>query len=125
DSIMGYITVGRGVSVHRSDCSNLLALQGEDPARTIEVNWSDGNAVTYPVDIFLRARQRSGLLKDVASVFANDNVPITAVHTEQHKTDHTKTMLMSVEVNSLDDLGRLLAKLDQVLGMLEVRRYKH
>lgn len=125
DSIMGYITVGRGVSVHRSDCTNLLALQGEDPARTIEVNWSDGNAVTYPVDIFLRARQRSGLLKDVASVFANDNVPITAVHTEQHKTDHTKTMLMTVEVNSLDDLGRLLAKLDQVLGMLEVRRYKH
>lgn len=125
DSIMGYITVGRGVTVHRSDCNNLLAMQGDDPARTIEVTWGEENAVTYPVDIFLRGRQRSGLLKDVASVFANDNVPITAAHTEQHKADHTKTMLMTVEINSLNDLGRLLTKLDQIPGMLEVRRYKH
>lgn len=125
DSIMGYITVGRGVTVHRSDCNNLLAMQGDDPARTIEVTWGEEDAVAYPVDIFLRGRQRSGLLKDVASVFANDNVPITAAHTEENKSDHIKTMLMTVEVNSLNDLGRLLSKLDQVPGMLEVRRYKH
>src|SRR5699024_1054078 len=114
DSIMGYITVGRGVSVHRSDCSNLLVMQGDDPARTIEVTWGEEDVVAYPVDIFLRGRQRSGLLKDVASVFANDNVPITAAHTEENKSDHIKTMLMTVEINSLDDLGRLLTKLDQI-----------
>ncbi len=125
DGIMGYITLGRGVTVHRSDCNNLIAMQGDDPARAIEVTWGEENKVAYPVDVFLRGRQRSGLLKDVASVFANDNVPITAAHTEENKSDHTKTMLMTVEISSLNDLGKLLSKLDQIPGMLEVRRYKH
>src|SRR5699024_917962 len=123
DSIMGYITVGRGITVHRSDCSNLSAMQGDDPARIIEVSWGGEDTVAYPVDIFLRGRQRSGLLKDVVSVFANDNVPITAAHTEQHDADYTKTMLISVEISTIDDLGRLLLKLDQIPGVLEVRRY--
>src|SRR5690625_7454618 len=121
---MGYITLGRGVTVHRSDCNNLIAMQGDDPARAIEVTWGEENKVAYPVDIFLRGRQRSGLLKDVASVFANDNVPITAAHTEENKSDHIKTMLMTVEVSSLNDLVRLLSNLDQLPGMLDVRRYK-
>lgn len=123
DDIVGYITVGRGVTVHRADCANLRAMQGDDPARIIEVSWVDAEATAYPVDIFLRGRQRSGLLKDVVSVFANDNVPITAAHTEQHAEDYTKTMLISIEISRVDDLGRLLLKLDQIPGVLEVRRY--
>src|SRR5699024_6875023 len=123
DDIVGYITVGRGVTVHRADCTNLRAMQGDDPARIIEVNWGDAETTSYPVEIFLRGRQRSGLLKDVVSVVANDNVPITAAHTEQHAEDYTKTMLISIEISRVDDLGRLLLKLDQIPGVLEVRRY--
>src|SRR5699024_4574002 len=97
----------------------------DDPARTREVTWGEEDAVAYPGDIFMRGRQRSGLLKDVASGFANDNVTITAAHTDDNNSDHIQNMLMTVEVSSLNDLGRLLSKLDQVPGMLEVRRYKH
>ena len=106
DQVMGFITQGRGVTVHRADCHNLLAMQGEEPNRVIEVSWGEADRIFYPVDIFLRAWDRQGLLP------------------ESHTEDNTATMLLTLEIASLGGLGKVLAKMDQLKGVLEVRRYK-
>lgn len=124
DLVMGFITQGRGVTVHRADCHNLLAMQGEDPDRVIEVSWGEADRIFYPVDIFLRAWDRQGLLRDVIAVLANEKVNVTAVHTQSNSADNTATMLMTLEIASLGNLGKVLAKMDQLKGVLEVRRYK-
>jgi len=124
DQVMGFITQGRGVTVHRADCEKLLAMQGDDPNRVIEVTWGEADRITYPVDVFLRAWDRQGLLKDVIAVLANEKVNVTAVHTQSHQDDNTATMLLTLEIATLGNLGKVLAKMDQLKGVLEVRRYK-
>lgn len=124
DSVMGYITQGRGVTVHRASCPNLLVMQGEDPERVIEVSWGQADRIAYPVDVFIRAWDRHGLLRDLLSVMANERVNVTAAHTESHPHDNTATMLLTLEISTLGNLGKVLAKLDQLPGVLEVRRYK-
>ena len=124
DPVMGFITHGRGVTVHRADCEKLLAMQGDDPNRVIEVTWAEADRITYPVDVFLRAWDRQGLLKDVIAVLANEKVNVTAVHTQSHQDDNTATMLLTLEIATLGNLGKVLAKMDQLKGVLEVRRYK-
>jgi GTP pyrophosphokinase len=124
DTIMGYITHGRGVTVHRANCPNLLAMQAEDPERVIEVSWGQADRIFYPVDIFLRAWDRQGLLRDILSVLANERVNVTAAHTESHPNDNTATMLLTIEISTLGNLGKVLAKVDQLPGVLEIRRYK-
>ena len=124
DQVMGFITQGRGVTVHRADCHNLLAMQGEEPNRVIEVSWGEADRIFYPVDIFLRAWDRQGLLRDVIAVLANEKVNVTAVHTQSHQDDNTATMLLTLEIATLGNLGKVLAKMDQLKGVLEVRRYK-
>ena len=76
------------------------------------------------MDIFLRAWDRQGLLKDVIAVLANEKVNVTAVHTQSHQDDNTATMLLTLEIATLGNLGKVLAKMDQLKGVLEVRRYK-
>ena len=124
DPVMGYITQGRGVTVHRASCPNLLAMQAEDPERVIEVSWGQADRIAYPVDVFIRAWDRQGLLRDLLSVMANERVNVTAAHTESHLHDNTATMLLTIEISTLGNLGKVLAKLDQLPGVLEVRRYK-
>ena len=86
--------------------------------------WGHRDRITYPVDIFVRAWDRQGLLRDVLSVLANERVNVTAVHTESHPNDNTATMLMTAEISSLGNLGKVLARIDHLQGVLEVRRYK-
>jgi GTP pyrophosphokinase len=124
DPVMGYITQGRGVTVHRANCPNLLSMQAEDPERVIEVSWGQADRIAYPVDIFIRAWDRQGLLRDLLSVLANERVNVTAAHTESHPHDNTATMLLTIEISTLGNLGKVLAKMDQLPGVLEVRRYK-
>ena len=124
DPVMGYITQGRGVTVHRANCPNLLSMQADDPERVIEVSWGQADRIAYPVDIFIRAWDRQGLLRDLLSVLANERVNVTAAHTESHPQDNTATMLLTIEISTLGNLGKVLAKMDQLPGVLEVRRYK-
>ncbi|MFZ5757514.1 MAG: GTP diphosphokinase [Pseudomonadota bacterium] len=124
DSILGYVTVGRGVSVHRVDCANLLQLQREDPARIVEVSWGSSSDIAYPVDIFVKAWDRTGLLRDIMFVFAAEKVNITAAHTQSNRHDNTATMLFTIEIGSLDLLGKVLGRVEQLPSVLEVHRYK-
>jgi GTP pyrophosphokinase len=124
DSILGFVTLGRGVSVHRADCANLQQLQRDDPARIVEVSWGMASDISYPVDIFVKAWDRTGLLRDIMFVLAGEKVNITAAHTQSARSDNTATMLFTIEIDSLDLLGKVLAKVEQLPGVTEVHRYK-
>lgn len=125
DPISGYITQGRGVSVHREDCSNMIQLQEREPERVIEVDWGDSGETTYPVDIFIEAFDRSGLLRDVMLLVAAEDLNIVAANTLSDKRDNIARLTLTVEISSLDLLGRIMDKINQVPNVMEVHRQRN
>ncbi len=124
DPIIGYITVGRGVTIHRQDCTNALYLHEKEPERLIEVNWGDAPEYAYPVEILITAYDRPGLLRDITVVLANDKVNVVALDTRTSKEDNLANMLLTVEVTSIQKLGRVLAKVCQLPNVIEAVRYR-
>ncbi|MEJ2391156.1 MAG: GTP diphosphokinase [Gammaproteobacteria bacterium] len=124
DSIIGYITQGRGVTIHRRDCRNILKMTGSNRGRLINVEWGDQVHETYPVDISLETIDRQDLLRDILGVMSNEKININAVHTQSNKLDSTAHMELSIEVASVAQLSRVLNRLGQLNNVLEVRRIR-
>ncbi len=122
DSIGGYVTVGRGVSVHRQDCNQYLLLQEKEPERIIQVNWGHEPDSTYPVDIRISAYDRAGLLRDITALLANEKVNVLAINTLSNQADSTADMQVTIEVKGIEWLSRILAKIDQLPNVMKVRR---
>ena len=122
DAIVGYITQGRGVSIHRQDCASVLQLAGKEPERMIQVSWGPIPVQTYPVDIVIRAYDRPGLLRDVSQVLLNEKINVLAVNTRSNKEDNTALMSLTIEIPGLDALGRLLGRISQLPNIIETRR---
>jgi GTP pyrophosphokinase len=123
DEIAGYITKGRGITIHRKDCSNILRYINQSPERLIDVEWSNRREQqVYPVDVQIRAFDRQGLLRDVAALLSNESVNIIAVNTQSDKKSHTANMLLTMEVNDLNKLSKILYKINSLPNVLEVRR---
>ncbi len=120
DAIIGYVTRGRGITVHRSDCPNIVNLT--DQERLIPVTWEDRDKDdTFPVPVVLRAFDRVGLLKDISSLLADERVNILYTHTRTHE-DREVSIDITVEVADVGQLSRVLHKLDGIQGVFEVRR---
>ena len=124
DPIVGYITQGRGVSIHRQDCASVLQLTGREPERIIQVSWGPVPVQTYPVDVIIRAYDRSGLLRDVTQVLLNEKLNMLAVNTRSNKDDNTASISITVEIPGLDALGRLLGRISQLPNIIEARRHR-
>ncbi len=122
DAIMGYITRGRGVTIHRRDCPNVLEYQRREDERLIEVEWGGQTRSTYPVDVYIKAYDRHGLLRDITSLLANDRINVTAVNTLSDKEGNTADMTLTLEINGLDQLGRVLDQINQLPNVIEVHR---
>ncbi|MDF2641638.1 MAG: pyrophosphokinae [Pseudomonas sp.] len=122
DAIVGYITQGRGVTIHRQDCASVLQLAGREPERIIQVSWGPVPVLTYPVDIIIRAYDRSGLLRDVTQVLLNERINVLAVNTRSNKEDNTALMSLTIEIPGLEALGRLLGRISQLPNIIETRR---
>ena len=124
DPIVGYITVGRGVTVHRDDCMNLLQLREQEASRIIEVDWGPAPEARYPVTIEIEAYDRSGLLNDVTSVLANRKLNVVSMQTQSHNDTHTASMTLTVEIGDIDQLSRLLASIRQLPNVMDVYRHR-
>lgn len=122
EEISGFVTKGRGVSVHRRSCDNLIQLELTEPERILEVSWGGEVSQTYPVDIDIVAYDRSGLLRDVSLVLADSSVNVIAVNTRSDQADNLANMQITVEIDSLSKLGRVLNKVNQLPNVLTVRR---
>ncbi len=121
DAILGYITVGRGVSVHRQDCSKILQLQYAEPERIIEVSWGD-ELTTYPVDIAVLAHDRQGLLRDITQLLAAERINVLSMNTQSDVASNTATMRFTIEITGIEMLSALLAKLNTLRNIISATR---
>lgn len=124
DAIAGFITLGKGVSIHRQDCANLLQLQSDEPQRILKVEWGDQPQSTYAVEIIIEAYDRYGLLRDITTCFDNERINIIALNTASDKRKNTVDMLVTGEIRNIDELSRILTKLNQLPNVASARR-KH
>ena len=122
DPIVGYITRGRGVSIHRADCRNVLNLAGTERARLVDVAWSVGVEESYPVEIVVEAYDRKGLLRDVTAVVSNEAVNIVAIESRVDPHAHMVDIRITVEVRGIEQLSRVLDRLGQLPNVAECRR---
>ncbi|CAA0082216.1 GTP diphosphokinase [Zhongshania aliphaticivorans] len=124
EAIAGYITVGRGVSVHRQDCSKLLQLQSVEPQRIITVDWADAKIDTYPVDIELEAYDRQGLLRDITQQLATEKVNVISLNTITDTANHMATMKIKLEIRDLATLSDVLSRLNGLPNVVAVKRIR-
>ena len=123
DPIVGYITRGRGVSIHRADCRNVLNLADTERARIIDVAWSGGKPEeSYPVEVVVEAYDRKGLLRDVTAVVSNEAVNIVALDSNTDARTHIVYTRLTVEVRDIKQLSRVLDRLAQLPNVSDCRR---
>jgi GTP pyrophosphokinase len=122
EPIMGYITQGRGVSVHKESCDQLQHLLEQHPERQIEVNWSQELKVGFETSVDIFCHDRTGLLRDITTVLANENVPLLGVNSLSDKHRQTALITISIEVQDLDTLSKVLARLRQLKGITDAKR---
>ncbi len=125
DAISGFVTRGKGVAVHRRDCSNLTHMAQSAPGRVIEVAWGapTGNMTTvYPLEVIVEAADRPGLLRDISEVFAKDRINVTGVNTQSAKDRSRAWMTFTVEAADASRLTPVLTQIDRVAGVRHVRR---
>lgn len=120
DAIVGFVTRGRGVSIHRCDCHSYLALAAREPERVIEVAWGETSDTFYPVDISVRAHDRPGLLRDLSEVFARLRLNVVGVNTQSKQS--LAHMVFTVEVRGGESLARALDALAEVAGVSSASR---
>ena len=122
-AISGFITVGRGVNIHRSNCANLQHLQSVHPERIIDVHWQDGDSNAYRVDIGISAYDRAHILRDISQVLANEKVPIT--HVDMKQTDRQRIEgVFSLEISDMSQLSRIIDRIAQIRDVADVGRVK-
>ncbi len=125
DEIVGYITRGRGVSVHRKDCSNMRNTIIDGDARLIEVYWykSVSTNVSYLAEITLKARDRTGLIVEITNAIGESRIPLRAINARTAK-DMSVLMQMTLEISNTDQLDRIIAKMSRIKDVYEISRNK-
>jgi GTP pyrophosphokinase len=120
DPVRGFVTRGKGVSVHREDCASLKRLAERSPERLIDAQWGSASDAAYPVDMLVTASDRQGLLRDVGEALAREKINVTAVRTQSRA--ELAHMRFSFEVSDAGHLKRALATVKQVRGVIRVGR---
>ena len=120
DEIVGYVTRGKGVSIHRASCSNLKSLVKRTPERVVDVTWDRQTDAMYPVEVLVTAHDRSGLLRDVSEVFARENLNVVGVNSSAARGE--ARMLFTVEMPSAVHVRRVLGAVEEVKGVFSARR---
>ncbi|MDE2120032.1 MAG: bifunctional (p)ppGpp synthetase/guanosine-3',5'-bis(diphosphate) 3'-pyrophosphohydrolase [Betaproteobacteria bacterium] len=120
DAICGFVTRGRGVSVHRADCSNARHLQQRHPERVIPVTWGARNDGVFAVDLMVEAQDRHGLLRDISEVFSKGKLKVIGVRTQSR--GDTAHMMFTVELPGLEALPQALNQLREVQGVRRASR---
>ena len=131
DEIDGFVTRGKGVAIHRRNCSNLRHMRAHSPDRVIAVEWGvnkgdgKGEGALYPIDVMVEAQDRPSLLRDISEVFAREKVNVTGAHTQSVRGGGgavTAWMTFTVEVAGTERLSQVLKQVAQVSGVRSARR---
>ncbi len=120
--ITGYVTVGRGVTIHRSNCPSLARMREVRPARVLQVEWTSGDAAALAVQIAVTAYDRRGLVRDLTDVLAVERLSIDAMSTTTDHDAGTADVRLTVPVSNLEQLARVLHRLGAVPNVIQARR---
>ncbi len=124
EAIVGYITVGRGVSIHTQSCANLARLSAKTPARVLNVAWGGLGGGEFPVDIEIQAFDRRGLVRDVSAALADEKISIQGMNTVTDKRDNVARMQIGISITGLPQLSKVLARIAQLPNIVSARRRK-
>ncbi|MFK7855365.1 MAG: bifunctional (p)ppGpp synthetase/guanosine-3',5'-bis(diphosphate) 3'-pyrophosphohydrolase [Granulosicoccus sp.] len=122
DSIVGFITRGKGVTIHRADCSNILNLRESERERLIDVDWGDDVSSRYHVEIHIRAIDRHGLLRDVSTTLSTLDVDVVEVNTRSDKSQQTADMRIGLHIANASELATVMDKIRLLRNVQEVER---
>ncbi len=122
ESITGYVTVGRGITLHRTGCRNLARLAVRSPQRLLQVNWGKPGSRRYPVEIIVHAMDRRGLLRDITTMVAEERINIERLASQGDPAQGSADLSLHVSVGGLEELTRLLARLSALPGIISARR---
>jgi len=120
DAVAGFVTRGRGVSVHRLDCANFRNMAAKNPERVIDAQWGGKQTGIYATDLMVEAHDRQGLLRDISDVLSKEKINVTAVKTQSKSG--TARMGFTIELGSAEQLQRVLDRVGEVEGVTHVRR---
>ena len=121
DDILGYITKGRGVSIHRKDCGNLNILIKEDPQKVVDVSWGTSNGVAYMAEIQVKTEDKSGILSDVMNILMDSKLPLNALNAKSAK-GNLAYINIKIKIDTVEQLKELMKKIKRVPGVLDVYR---
>ena len=124
EAIVGYITVGRGVSIHAQSCANLGRLSVKSPARVLAVTWGKLASQEFPVDIEVEAFDRRGLVRDVSAALADEKISIQGMNTVTDKRDNVARMQIKISITGLPQLSLVLTRIAQLPNVISARRKK-
>jgi GTP pyrophosphokinase len=121
DPVIGYITRGRGITIHRRDCKNILNLDVERE-RLIAIDWAKTDERTYPVLVQVEAFDRAGLVHDISGIVSAEHVNMLSANAVAGRRDHVALITAMLEISSADQLTRILNKIDRLPNVIEARR---
>lgn len=124
DEIVGFVTRGRGVSIHRTDCVNILHMSEAERMRMIEAEWQGFGAVSgekYSTEIAIYANNRTGLLADLSKIFTERGIDLTSINSRVSKQG-TATISLSFEISGTEELNRIIEKIRQIDSIIDIER---
>lgn len=122
EEIIGYITVGKGVTVHRKDCINILHARETKINRLVQVEWGAHIQNLYLVDIAIRAYDREGLLRDISAILSSERINVIAVNTLTNKRENIADFKFTLEISGIGLLSKVLHRIQQLPNIIEVKR---
>ena len=122
DVICGYITQGRGISVHRADCEQLEELRHHAPERIIDTVWGSGFAGSYLLTLRVEAMERGGLLKEITTLFANEKVKVNSMKSRVDYRTQLSILDFDLEVSNVEVLARVSKRVEQIKDVMTVKR---
>ena len=122
DLIIGFITINSGITIHKHNCPNMLALPEEKRARLIEVEWGQDTQSVYPVEISLTAFQRTGLMQDVSTLLANRKINLLNINSTTNQLEQMVYTRLTIEIHGVDELVSIIDNLGQIPNIQDVKR---
>ena len=120
DEIVGFVTRGRGISIHRASCPSAARLRARQPERIIAADWGKQSSSVFPVDVVVQAEDRHGLLRDVSEMLSREKINVTAANTQSRQS--LATMHFTLDIADVAQLQRVLAKVREVAGVQSAAR---